>query len=130
MILADTSAWVEFLRATGSEVDEAMTVAVRDPGALAVPDVVRLELLAGAGSEVEAEELARLLERFVAAPTLSPGDHDVAAGLYRSARRGGETVRSLVDCLVAAIALRLGLVVLARDRDFAALARVSDLRLG
>lgn len=129
MILADTSAWVEFLRATGSEVDRAMTALMNDGQALAVPDVVRLELLAGASTEAEAEDLGRLLERFVAAPTSSPGDHDLAAALYRSARRSGETVRSLVDCVVAAIALRLGLAVLARDRDFDVLARTSDLRL-
>lgn len=128
-MVTDTSAWVEFLRATASAVDETMTVAMGDARALVVPDVVRLEVLAGARSEGEAEELARLLGRFVAAPTESPRDHDVAAALYRSARRRGETVRSLIDCLVAAIALRLDLAVLARDRDFEVLAGVSPLRL-
>lgn len=129
MIIADTSAWVEFLRATGSDVDRAMTAAVEDAQAVAVPDVVRLELLAGGGSEAAAQDLARLLARFAAAPTSSPGDHDVAAFLYRAARRDGQTVRSLVDCLVAAIAVRLDLPVLARDRDFAVLATVSSLQL-
>ena len=50
-----------------------------------------------------------------------------AAQLYRAARRAGYTVRSGVDCLIAACALRHGLTVLHRDRDYDVLARVSSL---
>ncbi len=51
-----------------------------------------------------------------------------AASLYRTARRQGYMVRSSIDCLIAACALRHDLEVLHRDRDFSALARVSPLR--
>src|SRR5262249_46950740 len=51
-----------------------------------------------------------------------------AADLYRAARRVGVTVRSSVDCLLAACAIRHDLEVLHVDRDFAALAGVSRLR--
>lgn len=125
-MIVDTSAWIEFLRATGSPHDQAVAEATRS-GSLMVPDVVRLELLAGAGGRVE--DLRRLLAAFTPVATSSPLDHDVAADLYRSARAAGRTVRSLMDCLVAAIALRLDVPVLARDRDFEELAAVSDLRV-
>jgi len=45
--------------------------------------------------------------------------------LYRRARRAGLTVRSGVDCLIAACAIRHGLTVLHADRDFTHLARVA-----
>ena len=51
-----------------------------------------------------------------------------AVALYRSARRVGLTVRSSSDCLIAACALRHDLVVLHRDRDFAAIAEIAPLR--
>jgi hypothetical protein len=51
-----------------------------------------------------------------------------AVSLYRSARRAGRWVRSSVDCLVAACALRHDLEVLHRDRDFAVLAEFAPLR--
>lgn len=60
----------------------------------------------------------------------SPLSEDVfldAIQLYRSARRQGYTIRSGVDCLIAACALRNGLTVLHTDRDFGHLARVSEL---
>lgn len=50
-----------------------------------------------------------------------------AADLYRNARRAGLTVRSGMDCLIAACALRHDLPVLHRDRDFDLLARVCNL---
>jgi predicted nucleic acid-binding protein len=51
-----------------------------------------------------------------------------AVALYRTARRSGVTVRSSVDCLIAACALRHDLEVVHRDRDYPALAQVSALR--
>jgi predicted nucleic acid-binding protein len=51
-----------------------------------------------------------------------------AVGLYRAARRQGLMVRSSVDCLIAACALRHDLEILHHDRDFPVLARVSSLR--
>jgi predicted nucleic acid-binding protein len=44
------------------------------------------------------------------------------------ARRGGLTVRSSIDCLIAACSMRHDLEVLHRDRDFAALAGVTALK--
>lgn len=128
-MVVDTSAWVEYLRATGSHGDRALTAAIRKGHDILVPDIVRLELLAGAADEAAAHDLRRLLARCTAVPAASPADHDVAASLYRAARRSGRTVRSLLDCLVAAVALRIEAPVLARDRDFDVLAEVSPLRL-
>ena len=129
-MVVDTSAWVEFLRATGSPADAALTDAVRASDDIGVPDVVRLELLAGAGTDVQVRDLQRLLGRCQAMPAASPADHETAAALYRAARRTGATVRSLLDCLVAAAAaLRTDSALLARDGDFEMIARVSPLRL-
>jgi predicted nucleic acid-binding protein len=63
----------------------------------------------------------------VESPLLS-GVFEEAIGLYRSARRSGLTIRSSVDCLIAACALRHDLEVLHRDRDFPALSAVSSLK--
>jgi predicted nucleic acid-binding protein len=59
---------------------------------------------------------------------LGTGAFEEAVALYRSARRAGLTVRSGVDCLIAACALRHGLTVLHVDRDFDLIARVAALK--
>lgn len=52
---------------------------------------------------------------------------DAAVDLYRRARRAGVTVRSSVDCLIAACASRHQLAVVHCDRDFARLAGLAPL---
>jgi predicted nucleic acid-binding protein len=128
-MVVDTSAWVEYLRRTGSPANTALRDALIRGDELGVVDVVRMELLAGAGGDEQVLTVSRLLARGVALPALSPGDHEYAAMLYRTARRSGETVRSMIDCLVAAVAVRLDAPVLAQDRDFEVLQQVCPLRL-
>ncbi len=126
MILADTSAWVEFLRDTGSpictRVDELLD------GEMATCDPIRMEVLAGARDENHLDDLRRLLARASVVDAV-PGDYDHAAALYRTCRRRGETVRKLIDCLIAAIAVRADVPVLQADSDFEVLARHSSLQL-
>ena len=56
-------------------------------------------------------------------------DYDDAASLYRRCRRQGATIRSMLDCLVAAVSIRNGVPVLHDDRDFNALARHTELEV-
>jgi predicted nucleic acid-binding protein len=51
MILADTSAWVEYDRATGSSVDERLTELITTDGPLMITEPVIMEVLALARSD-------------------------------------------------------------------------------
>jgi hypothetical protein len=124
MILIDTSAWVEFLRDTRSPVCERVEELLGSDIAICEP--VRMEILSGARSDAHLRDLRRLLARASLIETQSM-DYEYAASLYRSCRRAGDTVRSLIDCLIATVALRAGASVLHYDRDFDVLARHSEL---
>ena len=128
-MLADTSAWVEFLRSRTSPASERMRAALARPGDLLVTDAVLMEVLAGARSEREWRDLRRLLARgeFVAAKT--PTDWIQAAALHRRVRLTGRTISSRLDCLIAAVAIRVGAPVLAADADFAIIAEHAPLEL-
>ena len=126
MILVDTSAWVEYLRDTGSPA--CIRVGELLGADLATCDAVRMELLAGARNEQHRRDLRRLIARAALVP-MQPGDFDRAAALYRQCRRRGETVRVLMDCLIGALAIRADLPVLHCDADFDALARHTPLRV-
>jgi predicted nucleic acid-binding protein len=120
----DTSAWVEFLRATGSMVCSTVDDLLSDD--LVICDAVSMEVLAGARDDRHLGQLRGLLARATVAPT-TPADYDEAAALYRLCRRNGETVRKLIDCLIAAVAIRTGTPILHSDADFAALVRHTSL---
>ncbi len=124
MILVDTSAWIEVFRKPPRL--DLLAVGGLDEVVTCLPVVQ--EVLQGFRDEA-AFRVAR--EAMLSLPCVeSPLDQarfEEAAGLYRAARRAGLTVRSSTDCLIAACAIRHGITVLHRDRDFSAIARVSPL---
>jgi predicted nucleic acid-binding protein len=124
VILADTSAWVDHLRARRTRAARRLESLLGE--GLATTDVVVMEVLAGARDSAHRLTLERLLLRCEQLPVAS-GDYETAAAIWRTCRRGGETPRSLLDCLIAAVAVRNGAPVLHRDRDYDAIARHVDL---
>ena len=128
VILVDSSAWIEFLRDTGSlacvRVDELLMLT----GEIATCDPVRMEILAGARNESHLSTLRQALAQATIIPT-QPSDYDAAAALYRRCRQRGLTIRKLLDCLIAAVAIRAAIPVLHNDSDFAALARHTELQI-
>ena len=129
MILADTSAWVEFDRATGSAVDRRMAELIASDEPLGVTEPVLMEVLAGARDDRRADDLRRLLLRCQLLAIDTAADFDAAARIYRRCRRVGVTPRGLLDCLIAAVAARHGATLLAQDADLARLAGVLDIEL-
>ena len=126
MILVDTSAWIEFLRDSGSP--ECVRVDELLDDDIAVCEPVHMEVLAGARDERHLSDLRRLLARAVLIPTEAI-DYETAAVLYRACRRESETVRKLIDCLIASIAIRTNCSILHQDSDFDVLARHTSLRI-
>ena len=126
MILIDSSAWIEFLRDTDGWVCHRVDELLEQDIAVCGP--VRMEVLAGARSEQHLQSLRGLLGRAVTLPT-GPTEYDDTAMLYRQCRRDGETIRNLIDCLIASIAIGADVAVLHNDRDFDVLARCTDLRI-
>ncbi len=124
MILADTSAWVEYDRATGSTVDDRVAQLISDDGPLAVTEPVVMEVLAGARTDERESDLRRLLLRFDLLRFDIAADFDGAVRVYRRCRAAGVTPRGMIDCMIAAVAWRHGATMLAHDSDIDRVARV------
>ena len=124
MLLVDSSAWIELLRKPArlrpediGDLDEVVTC---------LPVVQ--EVLQGVREEAAFRRASSAMWSFpIVESPLGQGVVEQAVELYRAARRAGITVRSSVDCLIAACALRHGLTVVHVDRDFASLAQVAPL---
>jgi predicted nucleic acid-binding protein len=128
-VIVDTSAWVEFLRGTGSAVHRRLRAEIEAGAELVVPELVVMEILVGATDDEMARRLRTMLHSFEVVPLAPLVDSEAVAALQRRCRREGRAVRSMVDCLIAATALRLGQPVLHLDRDFELIATVSPLQL-
>ena len=126
MIPIDSSAWIDFLRDAPGVTANAVEAAL--DGEATICDVISMEVLAGARDDAQEVSLRGLLARATVIPT-EPTDYDLAAVLYWTCRRRGETVRKLIDCLIASVAIKSGLQLLHSDRDFNALARHTPLEI-
>lgn len=129
MILADTSAWVEYDRATNSEVDRRLTKLIRDEGPVAVTEPVIMEVVAGARTDDRESDLRRLLMRFELLGFDAAADFDAAATIYRRCRQAGVTPRGLIDCLIASVAQRHEAALLSADADLSRIAQVVGIDL-
>jgi predicted nucleic acid-binding protein len=129
VILVDSSAWIEYLRSSGSPVERHLRAALANGQPLATTGVILLEVLAGARDEPHARDLRRLLARCKLLPAEEPSDHEAAAALYRACRRQGITIRRPPDLLIATISIRTGACLLHLDADFTAIARHAPLQV-
>lgn len=127
MILVDTSAWIEFLRGSGHPAHATLRHHILAGSPIATTEVVVMELLAGASSNRERDRLRGRLLALRQLRLRGMPDFETAADLYRACRHKGETVRKLIDCLIAAVAIREKASVLHNDRDFEVLGRHTRL---
>lgn len=128
MILIDTSAWIEYFRATSS----AATVEVRrllseEADQVAMCEPVAMEILSGVSDDNAHAKLERLVNGLPSLTIDSSIDFRAAAQIYRAARRAGRTIRSINDCLIAAVAIRHSARIVHRDSDFEVIASMTNL---
>ena len=128
-MIADSSAWIQLLRAIGSPVDLRLRRALIKGEALRMPDVVYQEVLQGAR---DPQHFMRLQTQLDLIPPFVPDDAREtarqAAILYARCRWRGITIRSPNDCMIAACAIEAREPLLHANRDFVAIATV-ELRL-
>jgi len=127
LILVDTSAWVEYDRATGSSVDRRLAELIESSGPVAVTEPIIMEVAAGARDDRREADLRRLLLRFELLSFDVVADFDGAVRIYRRCRSAGITPRGMIDCMIASVAWRRGAALLAHDSDLDQVARVVGL---
>ncbi len=127
--LLDTSAWIEFEKATESPADVRLAELFAIGADVATNEPVIMEVLAGARSATRFATLRRAMNSLHLLPVLASADYIEAAVIYRRCRAVGITPRGLTDCLVAAVAARTGATLLAHDADLTRIAEVIGLEL-
>ncbi len=127
MLLVDSSVWIDWLR--GAATDAVRFVQAREPfEEIALTQMIYLEVLQGVSSDRQYADCQRVLgAQTMLQPVDALGTFEASAKLYRKARKNGLTIRKSSDCLIAAIALEQGAMLVHNDRDFLALAQAEPL---
>lgn len=129
-LFVDTSVWSLALRRDAPpalpEIRE-LTRALEAGATILSTGLVLQELLQGFGGPKDGR---LILDRFAALPLLVPDrqDHIDAAALRNRCRSRGVQIGT-IDALLAQLCIRHRLMMLSTDKDFAAIARHSELRV-
>lgn len=117
MIIVDTSVWIEFLEGGNHWTKERLKKKIADRESVAYTEFILLEILIGLKRREERETVEKNFQTNV----LLSGKRSttmLAAEIYQEMRRKGKTIRSIVDCLISAVAIETGATILHKDRDF------------
>ena len=128
LIVIDSAVWIAWFNGrSGPHVDRLEAALLRNEEILTAP-VIIAEVLEGFSDDRDFE-LARGVLTGLRSVALDVDGHVQSARLYRSLRKRGITIRGVVDCIIAQTCLSEGAEILTPDRDFAAIAKHTALRL-
>ncbi len=121
-VLVDTSVWIDLFRGRQKvDFDRMLSFVI-------CPPIVQ-EILQGLANDRNFEIIkSGIMAIPCVAPNVGISTYLHAADIYRTGRSRGYTIRSSIDCLVAAIAIECNLVVMHRDRDYKIIAKYTKLR--
>lgn len=128
MVLVDTGVWIDFLRGKETPEADAVNSLLEREETIAFAGIILQELMQGCSGEKDAGSIEKHFLPFI---EIFPQrrTYKLAARIHRDCRNRGFTIRSSVDCLIAACAMEQNCPVLHRDRDFAAIEKVCGLKV-
>ncbi|UCH92546.1 MAG: PIN domain nuclease [Candidatus Aminicenantes bacterium] len=117
MILVDSSVWADFFNGYPSPEEIKLKTLLDTRADIAITGIIASEVLSGFKDEKTFEEVK---DTFLQLPQtqINLNSHILAAKMYRNLRSKGITIRSIIDCLIAIIAIEDNLLLLHKDRDF------------
>lgn len=128
ILLVDTSVWIDFFAGRDTPQTRFFKEAIREGADVALTGVILAEILQGIPSDSEFAKLRKALSSFRILQPAAEETYVQAARLYRGGRKRGVTIRSLVDCLIAAIAMEHGAFVVHKDRDYERISEYAPLK--
>jgi hypothetical protein len=129
VIVVDTTVWIDFLEGRNTPCDLHLKKLVAEGASLALTDIIYCEVLQGIREDKTYRLTRKLLRSFPILRVRGLRTFDRAAAIYRECRKMGLTIRSTVDCLIAATCLDADAELYQNDRDFEAIAKVCRLKL-
>ena len=121
-ILVDTSVWIDFFRRISSRETALFKEALQRREQIFIAGIIAQEILQGVRNDAQHRSILHYLLLFSKIDAEFV-DYLAAANIYRSLRRRGLTIRSPVDCLIAALAIKQKVSLLHKDTDFTVIAQ-------
>jgi predicted nucleic acid-binding protein len=129
MVIVDTSVWINYFRGISNETTDKIESLEKNNLDLYTTGIIVTEILAGLRNEDTFRQIKTELSHLFHADPIYPETYISAANIYRKGRSRGITIRKMIDCLIAQVAIENGLFLLHDDEDFIKIAAFTDLKI-
>lgn len=128
MIVADTSAWIDYFKGVLAPLTEVLD---REPSRnrIVTGDLIIAEFLQGFRDEKDYLEARRVMDRLEYRDLVGKEIAVAAAMNYRTLRKNGITVRKTIDVLIATFCIENDFELIHNDRDFDGMETLLGLRV-
>lgn len=127
MILVDTSVWIDYFASKPFSHVGLLEKLILDDEDICTCGIVLTEILQGIRNDIEFNKTRKLLECLVFLP-MSYSTYIKSAKLYRTLRKNGITIKRVMDCLIATVAIENDIPILHNDKDFLLIESQSKLK--
>jgi len=128
VILVDTSVFIDFFAGKHSKPVELLVKSIGESADICTCGLIISEVLQGIRADKEYDRVKAVLRGLLYFP-LTKEMFVHASSLYRTLCKNGKTIRSPVDCIIAALCLEHEISLIHNDRDFAAIAQYTSLKV-
>jgi hypothetical protein len=128
-LIVDTSVWIDFINGIPNRHTDFLTDAIESDKSIFLHSIILMEILQGFRSDKDHADVKDILLSYNFVMEDPVRDAVGASDLYRSLKKKGATIRKSLDCLIAYAAIRNGLPLLHKDRDFDIIAKFTKLKV-
>jgi len=128
MIVADTSAWIDYVRGIDAPHTNTLDEEL-ERSRIITGDLIIAEFLQGFRQEKDFEEARRMMESLEYHDFVGKEIANQAAQNLRKLKRNGVTPRKTIDVIIATFCIENGYELIHNDRDFDPIERVLGLQV-
>ncbi len=128
MILADTSAWIDYFRGVSAPYTDLLDLELAR-NRIVTGDLIIAEFLQGFRDEREYLEAKRIMDSLEYRDLVGREIAVAASQNYRVLRKAGITVRKTIDVLIATFCIKNDLELIHNDKDFDAMEEKLGLKV-
>jgi predicted nucleic acid-binding protein len=129
MILIDTSVWIDFFRGQDSPQRWMLHNLIQDEEDISICGIILTEILQGVKEDKSFQQTRNYLLELPVFEPKGIKTYSDAARIFRLCRKKGKTIRSTIDCIIAAICLENNLSILHKDQDYDAICECVHLKV-
>lgn len=129
MIVVDTTVWIDFLEARRTPYDRTLKALIEEGTSVGLTDLIYGEILQGIRDDTQFAQIRETLQAFPILRVRGLRTFEHAASIYRACRKRGLTIRSTIDCIIAATCIESDAELYHNDRDFETIEKLHDLKI-